>query len=76
MDRISRDAVAYPEQFDRRTGSAGARPAPRPDSPSLGRTVVRVAVIATVIVLVATLVLVAATANAAAVPLSILTEVV
>jgi hypothetical protein len=86
MDRISRDAVAYPEQFGRHTGSAAARPLPSPEEPSLARTIVRAVVIATVVVLVITLVLVAATTNAAtvevatisaaAVPLSIVREVV
>jgi hypothetical protein len=75
MDRISRDAVAYPEQFDRRRGPAGARSVPRPDEPSLGRTMIRMMVVATVVVLVATLVLVAATTNAAALPVAIITEV-
>ena len=30
MDRISRDAVAYPEHFDRRAGPAGLRPSAGP----------------------------------------------
>jgi hypothetical protein len=67
MDRISRDAVAYPEQFDRRPAAHGSRPAPGPDEPSVARTILRVAVIATVVVLVAILVLVAATTNAASI---------
>jgi hypothetical protein len=67
MDRISRDAVAYPEQFDRRQVPAGSRPAPRPDEPSVGRSILRVVVMATVVVLVATLVMVAATTNAASI---------
>ncbi len=67
MDRISRDAVAYPEQFDRRPVPAGSRPAPRPDEPSIGRSILRVVVMATVVVLVATLVMVAATTNAASI---------
>jgi hypothetical protein len=76
MDRIARDAVAYPEQFERRKGPEAARPAPLPDEPSLGRTIVRVLVIATVAVLVAALVLVAATADgAAAIPLPFVMEV-
>jgi hypothetical protein len=67
MDRISRDAVAYPEQFDRRPVPGGSRPAPTPDEPSFGRSILRVVVMATIVVLVATLVLVAATTNAASI---------
>lgn len=66
MDRISRDAVAYPDQFDRRSASSAA---PLPDMPSersLARSLVRVTVLIVVVVLVAALVLVAATANGAA----------
>jgi hypothetical protein len=63
MDRIARDAAAYPEHFDRRPRS----PVAAPDAPvverSLSRTLGRVAVIAAIAILVAALVLVAATAN-------------
>ena len=68
MDRISRDAVAYPEQFDRRPRPHARRLVSRADEPSLARTLVRLVVIAVVIVLVATLVLAAATANASDAP--------
>jgi hypothetical protein len=74
MDRISRDAVAYPEQFDRHPVPPGSRPAPRPDEPSLARSILRAAVIAIVVVLVATLVLMAATTNAASI-ISLVPEV-
>ncbi|HSM33042.1 MAG TPA: hypothetical protein VK987_03045 [Anaerolineae bacterium] len=64
MDRISRDAVAYPEHFDR-------RPASRPQYPSLlpptersaQRTLGRIAVIAVIIALVVALVVFAATTS-------------
>jgi hypothetical protein len=66
MDRISRDAVAYPEHFDRRpTAGAPLRLPARPGEPSLTRTLGRFAVLAIIVMLVAALVLVAATANAA-----------
>lgn len=66
MDRISRDTVTYPDQFDRRP-----RPSPAPfaslaRSRSFGRTVGRLAVFAIIIMLVAALVLLAATANVSA----------
>jgi hypothetical protein len=67
MDRISRDAVAYPEQFHRRPLPDGSRPGSPPDEPSAARTILRVVVMATIVVLVAALVLVAATTNAASV---------
>lgn len=66
MDRISRDAVAYPEQFDRRpiaSASATPRLSPRP---SLMRSIGRLAVLLVIVLLVAALVLVAATAQATA----------
>jgi len=66
MDRVSRDAVAYPEHFDRRGGSRAARLVPRANEPSLRRTLGRMTVLAVIIVLVVVLVVVAATANAAA----------
>ena len=65
MDRISRDAVAYPEHFDRRTASPAGLPEPPAEAPSFGRTIRRVVVFASIALLVAVLVLVAATANAA-----------
>ncbi len=65
MDRISRDAVAYPEQFDRRSGSSSEGSEPPEEAPSIGRTLRRVIIFASIALLVAVLVLVAATANAA-----------
>lgn len=65
MDRISRDAVAYPDHFDRRSGPPGALPPPEAGERSLMRSLGRFAVLAFIIVLVAALVLVAATANGA-----------
>jgi hypothetical protein len=64
LDRISRDAVAYPEQFDRR---------PRPETRPIGghgggttvtRTMTRVVVIAIIIMFVAALVVMATTTDA------------
>ena len=65
MDRISRDAVAYPDQFDRRPRAPAAGLAPVAEKPSLGRTMGRVVVFTSIALLVVVLVLVAATANAA-----------
>jgi glucose/arabinose dehydrogenase len=66
MDRITRDAVAYPEHFDRRPG--GPRPLPpRPESHrSVLGTLGRLTVLVVVAVLVAAFVFMAASANAAA----------
>ena len=66
MDRISRDAVAYPEQFDRRRHRLSTRrEATPPSEPSVARTVGRVAVIGVVIAVVVLLVILAATVSAA-----------
>ena len=65
MDRISRDAAAYPEQFDRRPRAPAVALAPVAEKPSLGRTIRRVVVFTSIALLVVVLVLVAATANAA-----------
>lgn len=65
MDRISRDALAYPEHFDRRQAPSPARRSAPASGRSVGRTLSRVVVLAIIIVLVAALVMVAATANAA-----------
>jgi hypothetical protein len=64
MDRISRDAVAYPDHFDRRARSQARGAVPVIEGPSIGRTVRRLLIFAVMVVLVAALVLVAATANA------------
>jgi hypothetical protein len=62
LDRISRDAVAYPEQFDRRTRPP-AHVAVPPYERSAKRTVGRLGVFAIVLALVVVLVLVVATAS-------------
>jgi hypothetical protein len=66
MDRVSRDAVAYPEHFGRNREPSAAAPAPPAQGRSLGRTLARLAVIAAIIALVVVVIFVAATANAAA----------
>ena len=66
MDRISRDAVAYPEQFDRRPKDAPPPMMPPPTSGrSAKRAVGRLAVFAVILVVIAGLVLFAATVSAA-----------
>ena len=66
MDRISRDAAAYPEQFDRRLAPPTPPPPPAPPSErSATRTITRVAVIGVVLVVGVALVVFAATASAA-----------
>jgi hypothetical protein len=65
IDRIARDAVAYPDQFDRRARPQGDRTTGAGASASTGRTISRIVVIAIVSVLVAGLVVVAATADVA-----------
>ena len=64
LDRISRDAVAYPEQFDRRPRPDSRPVATRGGGSTMARTMTRVVVIAIIVVLVAALVVVAATSNA------------
>jgi hypothetical protein len=65
MDRISRDAVAYPEHFDRRAPAGGhALAAQVAEAPSMSRMLMRLAVVSAIILLVAALVLVAATVSA------------
>lgn len=64
IDRVSRDAVAYPEQFDRRSRPAPPPPVPRPPSErSAGRTLGRLVVLAVFLVVVAAIVMVMATAS-------------
>ena len=53
MDRISRDAVAYPDHFDRRTGVPAGLPEPPAEVPSFGRTLRRVVIFASIALLVA-----------------------
>lgn len=66
MDRISRDAVAYPDQFDRRPQPPVAAASAVTQQRSVARTLTRLAVLAVIVMMVAAIVLVAATANGAA----------
>ena len=66
MDRISRDAVAYPDQFDRRPQPPVAAVPAVTQQPSVARTLTRLAVLLVIVVMVSAIVLVAATANGAA----------
>jgi hypothetical protein len=63
MDRISRDAVAYPEHFDRRPGAPPPAPQLPPQARSAKRTVGRLAVFAVILALVVALVVFAATSS-------------
>lgn len=68
MDRISRDAVAYPEQFDRRSLAQNpVAPLPVP-ARSAKRTAGRLAVFAVVLFIIVALVAFAATVSAASDP--------
>jgi hypothetical protein len=66
MDRISRDAVAYPELFDRRVGPPPPRPteAPPPGR-SARRALGRLAVFAVILAVIVVLIVFAATASGA-----------
>jgi len=64
MDRISRDAVAYPEQFDRRPLPPAATPLPMPSDRSPSRTVGRLAVFAVIFAIIVALAIFAAGASA------------
>lgn len=65
MDRISRDAVAYPEHFDRRL--AATRPStPAASGRSARRTLGRLAVFLVILIVIVVLVVFAATADAGA----------
>ncbi|MEX1296798.1 MAG: PQQ-dependent sugar dehydrogenase [Candidatus Limnocylindrales bacterium] len=66
LDRIARDAVAYPEQFDRRRVPTVPRVQPRHEEPSTRRTVARLAVFGLILVVIIGLVAFAATASAEA----------
>ena len=66
LDRISRDAVAYPEQFDRRLLTPTPRPSTRPSERSAKRTIGRLAVFGVILVIIVGIVAFAATANASA----------
>ena len=64
MDRISRDAVTYPEQFDRRPRVAGPPPSALEGGRSAQRAVGRLAVFGVILVIILGLVLFAATVSA------------
>jgi hypothetical protein len=64
MDRISRDAVAYPEQFDRRPLAQAPAVPPLPATRSAKRTISRLAVFAVVLVIIVALVAFAASVSA------------
>jgi len=72
MDRIHRDAVAYPEQFDRRSVPLPPPAAPPPSQRSAQRTIGRLAVFGVIIAVIAVLVVFAASASAAAADLEAL----
>jgi len=63
LDRISRDAVAYPEQFDRRSVVRAPRTPPPPSERSAKRAVGRLAVFGIILVIIVGLVAFAATAG-------------
>ena len=69
MDRISRDAVAYPEQFDRRPVPRSASTSPAAGR-SAKRTMGRLAVFALLLLVIVVLVVFAATVNASSVEAS------
>lgn len=75
LDRISRDAVAYPEQFDRRVRPQSRPVATREGGGSMTRTMTRVVVIVVIIMLVAALVVMATTADASVHAATALTSV-
>lgn len=63
LDRISRDAVAYPEQFDRRPRAPVPQAAPPPGERSAKRAAGRLAVFGLLLFIVVGLVALAATAS-------------
>jgi hypothetical protein len=65
LDRIARDAVAYPEQFDRRAPMVLGRMVPPPSGRSAKRALGRLAVFALILVVIVALVLFAATVSGA-----------
>jgi len=65
MDRISRDAVAYPEQFDRRSVPQPKPAAPPPSERSARRAISRLAVITVILAVIVAIVVIAATATGA-----------
>lgn len=65
MDRIARDAVAYPEQFDRRARPAPPRAATPPGERSARRAIGRLTVFAVLLAVVAAFVVLIASVNVA-----------
>lgn len=63
LDRISRDAVAYPEQFDRRREAPTGQASPPPGERSAKRAVGRLAVFGILLLIVVGLVVFAAAAS-------------
>lgn len=63
MDRIARDAIAYPEQFDRRPRPPAPAPTPPPVRPTASRAVGRLAVMAIVVLVILALVVILAAAS-------------
>lgn len=70
MDRISRDAVAYPDHFDRRSGPSAAGSEIVDEEPTVGRTIRRVLILGVVLLAVVVLVMAAVAANASGGPVS------
>lgn len=66
LDRISRDAVAYPEQFDRRGRAPTPEAPPPPGERSAKRAVGRLAVFGVLLFIIVGLVAFAATASVSA----------
>jgi len=65
MDRIARDAIAYPEQFDRRSVPPSQPPPPAPSERSARRAISRLAVITVILAVIVAVVVIAATATGA-----------
>jgi hypothetical protein len=66
MDRVSRDAVTYPDHFDRRPIAPPLAPGAPPVERSARRTLGRLVVFAVILVVIAGLVFFAATVSSAA----------
>lgn len=65
LDRIHRDAIAYPEQFDRRAVVPPPPPPTPPNTRSVKRTIGRVGVFAVILIIIVGLVLFATTVSGA-----------
>jgi hypothetical protein len=66
LDRVSRDAVAYPEQFDRRPRAPAPQGPPPPGERSAKRAVGRIAVFGVILFIILGLVAFVTAANASA----------